>query len=102
MRQWNWFCNDDSEAQLRPLWPFHGDGGDDGGDGDDGDGGVGLGLGLAVAVLGHPVVVVVVVVVDAAAAALLLWRKCCFDKMFCYWLMSLCRDRSCIVRKGGH
>ena len=87
------YCNDDSEAQLRPEWAFHGDGGDDGGDGDDGDGGDGL----AVAVV---VVVVAAVVVDAAAA-LLLWRKCCFDKMLCYWLMSLCRDRSCIVRKGG-
>ena len=48
------------------------------------------------------VVVVVFVVVDVVVvAALLLWRKCCFDKMLCYWLMSLCRDRSCIVRKGG-
>ena len=51
------------------------------------------------------VAVVVVVVVDVVvvdAAVLLLWRKCCFDKMLCYWLMSPCRDRSCIVRKGGH
>jgi len=104
MRHCCWLSDRGELQWLYHLWLYHfcDDGGDDG-DGDDGDGGD---------------VFAVLAVLAAGAAGLLLplppllpllmlplplklWRKCCFDKIYYCWMMSLDRDRSCIVRKGG-
>ena len=92
-------CDHGDLQWLYHLWLRDDGGDDDDGGGDDGDGGDD-GVVLAVLAGAAGPLLTLLLPLLMLPLPLLLWRKCCFDKIY-YWMMSLDRDRSCIVRKGG-